>query len=356
MDKHIITPEATVLEALERLNELSGKQMVLFVKDNDRRVRGTVTDGDIRRALVGGASVADRVTAVMRADFAALRADTDDRVAALAALRSRRISLVPVLDAEGRLCDILDLTEHRTLLPVDAVIMAGGRGERLRPLTLTTPKPLLPLGGKAIIDHNIERLEYYGVKNIFVTVNYLKEQIEEHCRCRRSNGRSRVICIAEERFLGTIGALRMIYDAGSNGFENDTVLVMNSDIFTNIDFESFYLHFKDSGAAMSVAAVPYTVAVPYGILDLDNDVLKGVTEKPTFNYYANGGIYLIKRKYLGLIPEGVRTDATDLIEALIEKGLKITRFPISGTWIDIGTVQEYRKAGDLVSQLSAHNL
>ena len=152
--------------------------------------------------------------------------------------------------------------------------MAGGKGERLRPLTEKTPKPLLPVGDKSIIDHNVDRLISYGVKHISVTVNYLKEQIEEHYAMPR-NG-VKVDTCREPQFLGTIGSIKFV-----ESFYNDSVLVMNSDLFTNIDYEDFYLHFKQHDAEMSVAAVPYDVSIPYGILDLDGRDIKGLLEKPS---------------------------------------------------------------------------
>ncbi len=134
-------------------------------------------------------------------------------------------------------------------------------------------------------------------------------------------------------------------------FYNDTVLVMNSDLFTNINYEDFYLHFKEHDAEMSVAAVPYTVSVPYGIFDLKGRDIQGLIEKPTYNYYANAGIYLIKKSALEEIPEDSFFNATDLIEKLISEGKKVIRFPMNGTWIDIGNPQEYQKANELVKHL-----
>ena len=152
--------------------------------------------------------------------------------------------------------------------------MAGGKGERLRPLTEKTPKPLLPVGDKAIIDYNVDNLIYHGIKHISVTVNYLKEQIEEHFATERDG--VIVNCIREPRFLGTIGSLRFV-----EKFENDTILVMNSDLFTNIDLEDFYLHFFESGADMSAAAVPYSISVPYGVFNVNEENITGLTEKPS---------------------------------------------------------------------------
>ena len=254
------------------------------------------------------------------------------------------MKLVPVLDTEMHIVDIIDLDKFKTRLPIDVVLMAGGKGERLRPLTEKTPKPLLKVGDKCIIDHNVDRLISYGVSHISVTVNYLKEQIEEHYREPR-NG-VQVKTVREPKFLGTIGSIKFV-----ENFFNDTVLVMNSDLFTNIDYEDFYLHFLQHEAEMSVAAVPYNVSIPYGILDLDGRNIQGLLEKPKYTYYANAGIYLIKRKALNEIPEDAFFNATDLVEKLIAEGKKVIRYPLNGTWIDIGNPQEYQKAQDLIKHL-----
>jgi NDP-sugar pyrophosphorylase family protein len=222
--------------------------------------------------------------------------------------------------------------------------MAGGKGERLRPLTERIPKPLLLVGSKPIIDYNVDNLINYGVENITVTVNYLKEQIEEHFREPREG--IRVRCVPETNFLGTIGAVRNI-----DSFRNDVVLVMNSDLFTNINYEDFYLDFLNNGADMAAAAIPYSVNVPYGIFELDGQHVQGVREKPTYNYYANAGIYLIKRDILNIIPKNTFYNATDFIEAVVAKGFKVTQFSLTGYWIDIGKMEDYKKAQDFVKHL-----
>ena len=344
MKDHIINQNVTLLEALSRINNLAPEPLVLFVVDDEQRMVGTLTDGDSRRALIAGASVSDRAEKVMLRNFRYMRFDDVTNVMEIRRQKEMKMKLVPILDEEHHIVDIINLEKFKTRLPIDAVLMAGGKGERLRPLTEKTPKPLLKVGDKCIIDHNIDRLISYGVQHINVTVNYLKEQIEEHYQEPR-NG-IKVETVREPKFLGTIGSVKFVPT-----FFNDTVLVMNSDLFTNIDYEDFFLHFQQHDAEMSVAAVPYNVSIPYGILDLDGRNIKGLLEKPQYNYYANAGIYLIKRRALNEIPEGQFFNATDLIEKLIAEGKKVIRYPLNGTWIDIGNPQEYQKAKDLVKHL-----
>lgn len=344
INNHLISKDKTLLEALSQINDLAPEPLVLFVVDEEQRMVGTLTDGDSRRALIAGASVNDKAEMIMHRDFNYMRDDDIQNVLELQRQKELLMKLVPILDAEKHIVDIINLEKFKTRLPVDAVIMAGGKGERLRPLTEKTPKPLLPVGDKAIIDHNVDRLINYGVKHISVTVNYLKEQIELHYQKPR-NG-IQIQTVREPKFLGTIGSIKCVPK-----FYNDTVLLMNSDVFTNIDYEDFYLHFQQHDAEMSVAAIPYNVSIPYGVLDLDGRNILGLLEKPKYTYYANAGIYLIKRSALDEIPYDTFFNATDLVEKLIAEGKKVIRYPLNGTWIDIGNPQEYQKAKDLVKHL-----
>lgn len=341
---HLINKDKSLLDALKQINSLHPDPLVLFVVDDNQRMVGTLTDGDSRRALIAGASINDKAEKIMHRDFNYMRVDDINNVMELRHQKEMQMKLVPILDDEKHIVDIINLEMYKTRLPVDAVLMAGGKGERLRPLTEKTPKPLLPVGDKAIIDHNVDRLINYGVRHISVTVNYLKEQIEEHYQDPR-NG-IQIQTVREPKFLGTIGSIKFVPH-----FYNDTVLLMNSDVFTNIDYENFYLHFQQHDAEMSVAAIPYNVSIPYGILDLDGRNIQGLLEKPQYTYYANAGIYLIKRRALDEIPNDTFFNATDLVKKLIAEGKTVIRYPLNGTWIDIGNPQEYQKAKDLVKHL-----
>ena len=342
--KYLIKQTATIRDALLELDGNNHDGQTLFVVDDLERMVGTLTDGDIRRGLIHGAGIEDAISSIMHREFKYLHEDDID-AAKLKSFRERLIYFIPVLDAESHVVRVCNLLKYKTFLPIDAVLMAGGKGERLRPLTEKTPKPLLPVGDKAIIDHNIDRLISYGVKHINVTVNYLGEQLEEHFREPRNE--VQVVTVREPKFLGTIGSIKFVPE-----FYNDTLLVMNSDLFTNINYEDFYLHFKEHDADMSVAAVPYSVSVPYGIMEIEGKRnIKGLIEKPTYDYYANAGIYLIKRSALDLIPADTMFHSTDLLAALVAQGRKVIRFPLNGTWIDIGNPQEYKRANELVKYM-----
>lgn len=345
-EQYLISKDKTLLEALTQINSIHKGPLVLFAVDERNRMVGTLTDGDSRRALIAGASVHDKIETVMHRNFIYMRVEDCNDVKEIKRQRALKMKLVPLLDKDRRILEIINLEKYESRLPIDAVLMAGGKGERLRPLTEKTPKPLLPVGDKAIIDYNIDSLINYGVKHISVTVNYLKEQIENHFQEPRDG--VKVNTVREPQFLGTIGSVRFI-----KNFFHDSVLIMNSDLFTNINYEDFYLHFKEHEADMAAVAVPYSITVPYGIFDIsgERDIV-GLQEKPTYNYYANAGIYLIKRQMMEqYIPENTFYNATDFMEKLIAEGRKVIRFPLSGYWIDIGNKQEYAKAQDLAKHL-----
>lgn len=344
MKRYIIFSTATILDALKALDGSTHDSQTLFVVNDQECMVGTLTDGDVRRGLIGGASLSTQVSEIMHTNFKYVRNGQYD-AKLLKEFREKQIFFIPVLDSEGHVVKVCNLIKYRNFLPVDAVLMAGGKGERLRPLTEKTPKPLLPVGDKAIIDHNVDRLISFGIKHISVTVNYLGEQLEEHFREPRNE--VRIQTVREPKFLGTIGSIKFVPE-----FYNDTVLVMNSDLFTNINYEDFYLHFKEHDADMSVAAVPYSVSIPYGILNIEERRnIKGLIEKPTYDYYANAGIYLIKRSAFDLIPADTMFHSTDLLASIVAKGGKVIRFPLNGTWIDIGNPQEYKRANELVKHL-----
>ena len=336
MNNYLISESKTILDALKQIDSISrlGTRM-LFAIDTDNKVVGSITDGDCRRALINGRQLTDNLSEVMNRKFTFIVKDEYD-IGSIKGIREKGIRYVPELNKDGTLFSIRDFSEGKSYVPVDAVMMAGGKGERLRPLTLDTPKPLLKVADKPIIDYNIDNLLNNGINHINVTVNYLKEQIEDHFK-EPVNG-VQINCVREPKFLGTIGSIKFVKQ-----WYNDTILLMNSDLFTNIDIEAFYLHFKEHGADMSVAGVPYNVNIPYGIFELQNTrEIIGITEKPSYHYYANAGIYLIKRDLLDLIPENEFFDATDFMSKLIENNKKVIRFPIAGYWIDIGKPDDFK--------------
>ena len=220
--------------------------------------------------------------------------------------------------------------------------MAGGRGKRLLPLTEKTPKPMLKVGDKPIIEHNIDYLICFGIKNFWISINYLGEQITDYFGIGKLKNVN-INYVNENKPLGTIGAVSEIVN-----FTKKYILVTNSDLLTNINYEDFFVEFLRSDADICVATIPYSINIPYAVLEMDDTKILDFNEKPTYEYYINSGIYLIKKEVIELIPRGVFYNATDLIAKSIEKGLKIHSYVTRNYWLDIGKTEDYQKAqGDI---------
>ncbi len=341
VDLHIIGENEGLLTALDRLNRLPGGLMTLFVVDTAGRMTGALTDGDIRRALLRGVPISASVSEAQFPGVRALRPD-EDSASAVSAARGDGLRLMPRLDRKGRIVEIVDLKTIHPFLPIDAVLMAGGRGERLRPATLTTPKPLLRIDGKAIIDYNIDALAEAGVRNIYVTVNYLHEQIEEHFAEPRPDGVA-IDCILEPRRLGTMGAVSLI-----DTFASDDILIMNSDLLTSLDFAAMYEHHAAKHADITMAVTNYTVSIPFAIVETDGDRVSKLSEKPVYNYFANAGVYIVRRELLGRLSHGEYKDAPDFVSEACAEGLNVRTFPVVGTWIDVGSPDDFRTAEEFM--------
>lgn len=340
---HLITSEATIKEALVKLDILA-KDAILFVVDEKDALIGSLTDGDVRRGLLKEISIDNQVTEIIQLNPRFIKKGDRD-IKKVIEFREGNYRILPVLDKNNIVVNVINFRFLRSYLPVDAVIMAGGKGTRLRPLTESTPKPLLKVGEKAIMELNVDRLALYGIDDFWFSVKYLGEQIEAYF----GNGAEKNQCIKyvwEDQPLGTIGAVSKISD-----FKHDYILLTNSDILTNLDYENFFLDFIDKDADFAVVTIPYTVDIPYAVLETENGNVKSFKEKPTYTYYSNGGIYLMKRSVLDYLPKDSHYDATDLMEKLIEEDKKIISYPLSGYWLDVGKHEDFEKAQKDVKQI-----
>ena len=335
INEAILEQTCTIREALKRINSLSGH--TLFVVDDNKRMVGTLTDGDIRRALLNEVKLEDEIANVMSKSFKYLR-QNEFSLELIKQLKKSKIDYVPLLSGDNRIISIYDLEELESVLPLEAIIMAGGKGSRLRPMTLTTPKPLLEIGGKPIIEHNIDRLIKNGINTIYISVNYLKEQIKDYFGDGSQKG-IRIKYIEEEEITGTLGSATYI-----EKFSTENLLVMNSDLLTDINFSDFYETYLSSKAEMAVATVPYKVTIPYGVIETKDSSVVSLKEKPTYTYYSNAGIYIINSSCLREIPQRSFYNATDLIEKLISEKREVTNFPILNYWLDIGKPLDFEKA------------
>lgn len=344
MDKILIHQKSTILLALEQLNGMRDvSRLILFVEDDSHAVIGSLTDGDIRRALVKNKTINESVETVCNVNFTYIKEGYS--FVNLNSYRKKHIKILPVLSSDKRLVEILDLEKIKSVLPLECMIMAGGRGKRLSPLTDTVPKPMLLLGDKPIIEHNIDRLISYGIKKIYISVKYLGEQIEAYFGDGSSKGIS-IEYIWEEKSLGTAGALSLV-----KKFNSEHVLLMNSDLFTNVDFEDLFLTLIKSEAEMAVASTEYKVDVPYAVFETDEGYVKNFMEKPSFIYQSNAGIYILKRELINEIPKNEFYDITDLMQKVVNENRKLIYNPILGFWIDIGKPLDYDYAQNFIKHL-----
>ncbi len=343
-----ISKDKTIIEALNQLNKLKYNIkniscLILFVYDENNRIIGSITDGDIRRSIVVHQNLSKTVREVCNSNFS-FEYESNSFID-LSQYHQKEIKILPILNTEKQLVDILDLDKTKAKLPLECMIMAGGRGKRLSPLTDTVPKPMLPLGNKPIIEHNIDRLIAFGIKKIYISVKYLGQQIVDFFGDGSSKGIS-IEYIWEDKPLGTAGALALV-----EKFNSDHILLMNSDLFTNVNFEELYLKLINEKADMAVASTEYKVDVPYAVFETENSEVKAFKEKPSYIYHSNAGIYILKKELIQKIPRNEFFNITDLMEDLVNKGGKLIYDPIVGYWIDIGKPIDYQQAQEFVKHI-----
>ena len=340
----LIHKNKNLVEGLQCLNELRNlSRLILFVVDDNEKVIGSVTDGDIRRSIIAEQNLQKTLGEIANPDFKRLY--QKDTYQSFEKYRKSDIKILPILNQEGKMVDLIDLEYTKAQLPLEAVIMAGGRGKRLSPLTDTIPKPMLRLGDKPIIEHNIDRLISFGIKKIYISVKYLGEQIVNYLGDGSQKGIS-IEYVWEDEPLGTAGALALI-----NNLSTEHILLMNSDLFTNVNFESLYLKLINENADMAVASTEYKVDIPYAVFETQEGRVTNFKEKPGFIYHSNAGIYILKRSLIATIEKGKYCDITDVMERLVAEGGKLVYDPIIGYWIDIGKTVDFEHAQEFIKHL-----
>ncbi len=331
-----VSPSATVAAAMQVLDRTG--YGVLLLTDSSGRLSGVATDGDIRRGILGGIHLSDACDRVAN-DRPIVAHAPIEREAALRLMDEHDIHQLPIIDAERRVLSLLlrrDLVVE-TGTDLCAVVMAGGYGMRLRPLTESLPKPMLPVGDRPLLELTIGQLRRAGITNVSVATHYLPEKISEHF----GNGESfgvRLNYVHEENPLGTAGGLRLLTNVAG------TLLVINGDVLTGVPFPAMLAYHRQHRADMTVGVRKYEVHVPFGVVECDDVRVTHVREKPSLGFFINAGAYLLEPGILGFIPEGRRFDMTDLILKLLENGRTVVGFPIVEYWLDIGRQEDYQQA------------
>jgi len=335
------TPIREVIEVIDRSGRVS---VALLVDDKDRLV-ATITDGDIRRAILAGLKIDASVEAMLplKATLPNPEPVTApvgiDLGSALALMQARRVRQLPIVDADHRVVDVILLAELIPQPPesLRAVIMAGGFGMRLRPLTDDTPKPMLPVGGRPLIERIVGRLRESGIDHIVVTTHFKPEKIVEHF----GDGRTfdvTMTYVQEDEPLGTGGALGLIPNVV------EPILVINGDILTEVDFRALRDYHREQGADLTVGVRRYTFSVPYGVVENSGVRVMRIDEKPEMTLFVNAGIYLLEPSVFDYVGRGVRLNMTDLIQTAIEAGLSVVSFPVHEYWMDVGRTDDYLQA------------
>lgn len=344
LDLVCVLPTQTLRDVMRNIDR--NATGIALVVDEDRHLLGTITDGDIRRGILAGVGLDDPVSAVLvhKVDptyskpFTA-PVDTDP-AGLLQLMQLHQIRHLPLLDSENRVADLVVLEK---LLPeekpvtMQAVIMAGGFGKRLRPLTDDLPKPMLQVGDRPLMERIVAQLREAGIHQVNVTTHYKPEKIVDHFGDGRAFGVD-IHYVTEDRPLGTAGGLGLI-ETGT-----EPLLVINGDILTQVNFRTMAAFHREHEAELTVAVRQINVQVPFGVVEGEGPNILRIREKPTFHYLVNAGIYLLEPSAHRHIPNGVKFDMTDLIEQLISQNRKVISFPIVEYWTDIGQLGDYETA------------
>lgn len=339
----LVSPDDPIREVMARIN-LNGRGIALVV-DPKQRLLGTITDGDIRRAILADVSLDAPASKLLarKANSPYAKPITapvgTDRARLLSLMRQHSVRQIPLLDDEGRVADLITLDElvPDQTLPLQAVIMAGGYGMRLRPLTESLPKPMLPVGGRPLMELIIEQLRRAGVRRVNITTHYLSKKIIEHFGDGRDFG-IEINYVTEDRPLGTAGALGLLDPP------DEPLLVINGDILTRVDFRAMLDYHRNHHADLTVGVRRYDIQVPYGVLECEGPRVLRMYEKPQLRFVVNAGIYLLDPSVYRYIPSGQRFDMTDLIRRLLEENRRVVSFPVVEYWLDIGRPADYEQA------------
>jgi dTDP-glucose pyrophosphorylase len=339
----LIGPDASIRDAASCLDR-SARGIVLVV-EADRTLINTITDGDIRRAMLAGINLDTSITQLLerkegspyRNPVTAL-ANTDHAIL-LRIMQERNVRQIPLLDETGRVVDLATMPEllPDEVLPLEAVIMAGGYGTRLRPLTDELPKPMLPLGDRPLLEIIVKGLRDAGIRQVNVTTHYKGEVIAEHFKNGADFGVD-IRYVNEDQPLGTAGALSLLEKS------EEPLLLINGDILTRVDFKAMLNFHHEYKADLTVAVRQYEFRVPYGVIETDGVAVKGISEKPVLRQFINAGIYLLDPAIRRFIPNGQRYDIPDLIDQLLKEQRRVVCFPIREYWLDIGKSDHYDQA------------
>lgn len=332
-----VRPSATIQQVMEVIDK-DGVLQIALVVDENNHLLGTVTDGDIRRAILRGGSLNDEISKFMNANPITGLVDEDPSIWQRTMLR-HTLRHLPLIDSNGRIADLTCLEPPKEPTRDNPVVlMAGGLGTRLRPLTEQKPKPLLTIGNKPILETIIENFVSQGFYRFYICINYRGEMIRDHFKDGSKWGAS-ITYIEERTRLGTAGALSLISDKIQLPF-----FVMNGDLLTKVDFVRLAEFHKQQQNMITMCIREYRYQIPYGVVKLNNHKILELREKPIQYYHVNAGIYMLDPTLLSYIPENEYYDMTTLIETLINRNAAVGSFPLREYWMDVGRIEDFEQA------------
>lgn len=328
--------EAKVIDAIQVLDQ-SGLGIVLVV-DNVGRLSGVIADGDIRRGILKGVALADPITPIIQRQAFTVQLGTS-RAQVLDIMKARKIAQVPIVDGTGKVVGLhlLNRLITNTELPNAAVIMAGGRGTRLGSLTNDTPKPMLKVAGRPILERIILHLISHGVTHIYLAVNYLKEVIKDYFGDGMKLG-CKIEYLEEAIPLGSGGPLSLLPP------QEHSVVVMNGDLITDVNISRMIEFHEEHGFYATMGYTTYSHTVPFGCIDCQDGAIAKIVEKPTIVKQANAGVYVISAEALSTIPQNEYFMITDLFGRALDNGRACGAYPINGDWIDVGQPKDLGRA------------
>jgi dTDP-glucose pyrophosphorylase/predicted transcriptional regulator len=335
----LVTRKDSIRGTMEVIDQFA--KGIAVVVDESGHILATVTDGDIRRAILAGVDLRSPVAALQKSGQSKpVVADIGTSESELLALMERHsIRQVPLLDQEGK---VSALAVHHELLrqsdlPVTGVIMAGGYGKRLLPLTESVPKPMLPMNGRPLLEYTLTKLRQSGIRSVNLATHHLSESIVEHFKDGSDFG-VELQYFQETQPLGTAGGLAKMATG------TDPLLVINGDVLTNVDVRAMLDFHREHQALLTVGVRQYDIEVPFGVVETSGVRVVGIQEKPVLRHFINAGVYMADRSVCRIVPEDQRFDMTDLITAVVESGGNVISFPVREYWIDIGRIEQYHKA------------
>jgi dTDP-glucose pyrophosphorylase len=345
LDQIILVADTPIRQAIACMDR--GRKGIVLIVDGEKRLQGTVVDGDIRRAILAGVDLNGPIRNIVQHKVSNEPSKPisapigSSRQSIVELMRKHMVRQIPLVDEDGRVADLVTASDivAEDEPKLQAMIMAGGYGTRMQPLTQNCPKPLLPVGDKPLLSHIIDQLKQAGINRVNLSTFYLADRIQQHFGDGSEHG-VELNYVTEDEPLGTAGALGLL------DIPDQPLLIINGDILTQVDFRAMLRFHQDAESLLTVAVRKYEIPVPFGVVESHGVEVRNLIEKPTYSLFVNAGIYLLEPNACLLVEEGEHLDMPDLIQRLLARGDRVVSFPIIEYWLDVGNPEDYQQAQD----------